>query len=269
MGKKLETHFDNLDKFYTECEVQEDTGSPDKYKEISRVDDPEWVGLTKEEIQKSKYFYKEGLDKLEKLDEDLIFGGSKTNYKYDENDGDDMNYDRFIEGLPSLRKRQRTGGDKNGKFIKLHVGICESCTVSAKDMLYKSYTALKLADYLESQGYRVQISTFAEVESLGYYKKDHIEYLLVEVVFKRFEDPLILPTMLTCVSPWFFRYHMFRFWTAKFKCGWGLGHVPRQTRKSTKSDIYISSGECLCEEGAKEKIEEIKKLFETDHGDEE
>ena len=54
MGKKLETHFDNLDKFYTECEVQEDTGSPDKYKEISRVDDPEWVGLTKEEIQKSK-----------------------------------------------------------------------------------------------------------------------------------------------------------------------------------------------------------------------
>ena len=83
MGKKLETHFDNLDKFYTECEVQEDTGSPDKYKEISRVDDPKWVGLTKEEIQKSKYFYKEGLDKLEKLDEDLIFGGSKTNYKYD------------------------------------------------------------------------------------------------------------------------------------------------------------------------------------------
>lgn len=189
MGKKLETHFDNLDKFYTECEVQEETGSPDKYKEISRVDDPEWVGLTKEEIQKSKYFYKEGLDKLEKLDEDLIFGGSKTNYKYDENDGDDMNYDRFIEGLPSLRKRQRTGGDKNGKFIKLHVGICESCMISAKDMLYKSYTALKLADYLESQGYRVQISTFAEVESLGYYKEDRIEYLLVEVVFKRFEDP--------------------------------------------------------------------------------
>ena len=263
MGKKLETHFDNLDKFYTECEVQEETGSPDKYKEISRVDYPEWVGLTKEEIQKSKYFYKEGLDELGKLDEDLIFGGSKTNYKYDENDGDDMNYDRFIEGLPSLRKRLRTGGDKNGKFIKLHVGICESCMVSAKDMLYKSYTALKLADYLESQGYRVQISTFAEVESLGYYKEEHIEYLLVEVVFKRFEDPLILPTMLTCVSPWFFRYHMFRFWTAKFKCGWGLGHVPRQTRKSTKSDIYISSGECLCEEGAKEKIEEIKKQFEN------
>lgn len=78
-----------------------------------------------------------------------------------------------------------------------------SCIVSAKDMLYKSYTALKLADYLESQGYRVQISTFAEVESLGYYKEEHIEYLLVEVVFKRFEDPLILPTMLTCVSPWF------------------------------------------------------------------
>lgn len=71
------------------------------------------------------------------------------------------------------------------------------------------------------------------------------------------------------MSPWFFRYHMFRFWTAKFKCGWGLGHVPRQTRKSTKSDIYISSGECLHEEGAKEKIEEIKKLFDTDHGDEE
>lgn len=56
-------------------------------------------------------------------------------------------------------------------------------------MLYKSYTALKLADFLESQGYRVQISTFAEVEALGSYKEARIDYLLVEVVFKRFEDP--------------------------------------------------------------------------------
>lgn len=38
-------------------------------------------------------------------------------------------------------------------------------------MLYKSYTALKLADFLESQGYRVQISTFAEVEALGFIKR--------------------------------------------------------------------------------------------------
>lgn len=269
MGKRLETKFDSLEKFYTECEIQEDTGDSEKYKEVSRVDDPRWVGLKKSEILNSKFFYNKGLDKLESLTDELLAGGSKTEFKYDENDGDDMNYDRFIEGLPSLKKRVRTGGNKNGKFVHLHVGVCECCAVDAEDMLYKSYTAVKIADYLEQQGYRVQISTFAEVENLGYFKSDRIDYLLVEVTIKKFEDPLLLPTMLACVSPWFFRYHMFRFWTAKFRCGWGLGHVPRQTRQSNRDDIYISSGDCLNEERAKEKIEEIQKLFDDDHGDEE
>lgn len=269
MGKKLKVEFDSLDKFYTECDVQEETGSPDKYREVSTNNEPNWVGLSLKEIKKSKYFYNKGLDKLGDLTEELLGGGSKTEYKYDETDGDDMNYDRFIEGLPALKKRVRKGGNKNGRFVNLHIGICECCMVDHKYMLYKAYTAVKLADYLESQGYRVQISTFAEVERLGSFKGENLDYLLVEVVIKKFEDPLLLPTMLTCVSPWMFRHHMFKFWTAKFRCRWGLGYVPRWTRESNKEHIYISSGECLNEIDAQKKIKQIQNIFEDEHGDEE
>ena len=269
MGKRLKVEFDDLEKFYTECDIQEDTGSPSQWKEISEKNEPSWVGLPLEEIKKSKYFYNKGLDKLGSLTEEILGGCSKTEFKYDEQDGDDMNYDRFIEGLPSMKKRVRKGGNKNGRFINLHVGICECCAVSHKDMLYKAYTAVKLADYLESQGYRVQITTFAEVASLGYFKNELLDYLLVEVTIKKFEDPLLLPTILTCVSPWMFRHHMFKFWTAKFRCGWGLGHVPSMTRQSNKEHIFISSGECLDEIDANRKIKEIQKISEDEHGDEE
>lgn len=267
--KKLKVEFDSLEKFYTECDIQEDTGSPNKYQKVSTTNNPNWIGLGLKEIKKSKYFYNKGLDKLESLTAELLIGNSKTRYKYDEQDGDDMNYDRFIEGLPSLKRRARTGGNKNGKFVNLHIGICECCAVDHKDMLYKAYTAVKLADYLESQGYRVQITTFAEVAELGIFKGQNINYLLVEVTIKKFEEPLLLPTILTCISPWMFRHHMFKFWTAKFKCHDGLGYVPSMTRQSNKEHIYISSGECLCELDAKRKINEIQKIFEDEHGDEE
>ena len=55
--------------------------------------------------KKAKYFYNKGLDKLESLTQEMQLGGSGKSYKWDENDGDELNYDRFLEGLPCLKKR--------------------------------------------------------------------------------------------------------------------------------------------------------------------
>lgn len=140
--------------------------------------------------------------------------------------------------------------------------------VTAEDMLYKSYTAIKLADYLEQQGYRVEISAFAEVADLGRFKGEQLEYLITEVIIKKAEDPLILPQILTCISPWMFRYHIFKFWTAKFQCRSGLGCSIAAKHKETKEDIWITSGQCLDEDSANQKIEQITKLFDKEHGDE-
>lgn len=268
MGKKLTVHFDSLEKFYTECEIVEDTGTKGHYDEICNEDDPGWKGLSLEEIQKAKYFYNKGLDKLESLTQEMQLGGSGKSYKWDENDGDELDYDRFLEGLPCLKKRVKKLGNKNGKFIRLHIGIGENWTVTAEDMLYKSYTAIKLADYLEQQGYRVEISAFAEVADLGRFKGEQLEYIITEIIIKKAEDPLILPQILTCISPWMFRYHIFKFWTAKFKCYSGLGCSVAAKHKETKEDIWITSGQCLDENSANQKIEQITKLFDKEHGDE-
>lgn len=264
MGLKLETFFNSLTDFYNECDILEDTGNRSHYEDIASDNDPHWVGMSLVDIPKYKYFYNVGLDNLPKLETELEVGSSKNIYKWDEEDGDDMSYDRLIEGLPAMRKRIRTIGNKNGRFIHIHVNICELWDVNSKEMLHKAYTAVKLVDYLESQNFKVQISVCSETEDLGYLKDEPIDYYCVEVVIKKFEDPLILPQVLTCISPWMFRHHFFKFETAKFRTYDGLGHVPSTRKTSTRQDIYISSGDCLNPESSDIKIKEIIKLFQDE-----
>ena len=88
-----------------------------------------------------------------------------------------------------------------------------------------------------------------------------IGFLGVEVIIKKFEDPLIKGQILTAISPWFFRYWMFKFWNAKFKMNWGYGHSVRPMKKETTSDIYIQTGEALTDEDAERTIKRISKLF--------
>lgn len=177
------------------------------------------------------------------------------------NGGDDMNFDRYIEGLPCLKKRIPTHGIGTGKFVKLHISICKNCWCSAQALMVRAYTAMRIIDMLESQGYRVQISAYADNEDPGYFNEEPIGFLGVEVIIKKFEDPLIKGQILTAISPWFFRYWMFKFWNAKFKMNWGYGHSVRPMKKETTSDIYIQTGEALTDEDAESTIERISKLF--------
>ena len=185
-------------------------------------------------------------------------------HKYDDSDGDDMNFDRYIEGLPCLKKRIPTHGIGTGKFVKLHISICENCWCSAENLMIRAYTAMRIIDMLESQGYRVQISAYADNEDPGYFNEEPIGFLGVEVIIKKFEDPLIKGQILTAISPWFFRYWMFKFWNAKFKMNWGYGHSVRPMKKETTSDIYIQTGEALTDEDAERTIKRISKLFDKE-----
>ncbi|KAI5912444.1 hypothetical protein, partial [Thauera sp. 2A1] len=169
-----------------------------------------------------------------------------------------------IEGLPCLKKRIPTHGIGTGKFVKLHISICENCWCSAENLMIRAYTAMRIIDMLESQGYRVQISAYADNEDPGYFNGEPIGFLGVEVIIKKFEDPLIKGQILTAISPWFFRYWMFKFWNAKFKMNWGYGHSVRPMKKETTSDIYIQTGEALTDEDAERTIKRISKLFDKE-----
>lgn len=257
----LNININSLDEFYRECDNIEG-GNPYEIENIENNDDPSFRGLSLEKIHSSKYSYTEGLENLKKIEEDINLGGRKHKYKYDDSDGDDMNFDRYIEGLPSLKKRIPTHGVGTGKFVKLHISICENCGCSAKALMIRAYTAMRIIDMLESQGYRVQISAYADNENPGTLNGQKVKYLGVEVVIKKFEDPLIKVQVLTAISPWFFRYWMFKFWNAKFMMNWGYGHSIRPIKKESTSDIYIQTGEALTEEDAEETIKRIKELFD-------
>lgn len=257
----LNININSLDEFYRECDNIEG-GNPYEIDNIENNDDPSFRGLSLEKIHSSKYNYTEGLENLKKIEKDINLGGRKHKYKYDDSDGDDMNFDRYIEGLPSLKKRIPTHGVGTGKFVKLHISICENCWCSAKALMIRAYTAMRIIDMLESQGYRVQISAYADNENPGTLNGQKVKYLGVEVVIKKFEDPLIKGQVLTAISPWFFRYWMFKFWNAKFMMNWGYGHSIRPIKKESTSDIYIQTGEALTEEDAEETIKRIKELFD-------
>lgn len=257
----LNININSLDEFYRECDNIEG-GNPYEIENIENNDNPSFRGLSLEKIHSSKYNYTEGLENLKKIEKDINLGGRKHKYKYDDSDGDDMNFDRYIEGLPSLKKRIPTHGVGTGKFVKLHISICENCWCSAKALMIRAYTAMRIIDMLESQGYRVQISAYADNENPGTLNGQKVKYLGVEVVIKKFEDPLIKGQVLTAISPWFFRYWMFKFWNAKFMMNWGYGHSIRPIKKESTSDIYIQTGEALTEEDAEETIKRIKALFD-------
>ena len=257
----LNININSLDEFYRECDNIEG-GNPYEIENIENNDDPSFRGLSLEKIHSSKYNYTEGLENLKKIEKDINLGGRKHKYKYDDSDGDDMNFDRYIEGLPSLKKRIPTHGVGTGEFVKLHISICENCWCSAKALMIRAYTAMRIIDMLESQGYRVQISAYADNENPGTLNGQKVKYLGVEVVIKKFEDPLIKGQVLTAISPWFFRYWMFKFWNAKFMMNWGYGHSIIPIKKESTSDIYIQTGEALTEEDAEETIKRIKELFD-------
>lgn len=254
--------FPNIEQFYKESDTIEPTGDINEWTKNNEISNPYWIGLSREEIIKSKFCYKEGLDKLKSIEQDFNLGGSKRIYKWDENDGDDMNYDRFLDNLPCLNKRTIKKGDGKGKIITIYVSIGENCNVKYQEMLNRSYTVMRLVDYLENLNYRTEIIAYIDVKRLGEYKEERIETLHTEIILKRAEDPLIKGLILNCISPWMLRCHMFKLWSAKFKVypSYGSSYSPVYT--NTNNKIYFRTGECLTKNSCEAYLKELAEKFD-------
>lgn len=266
----LKIQIDSIDKFYLEADLVEEKNR-EQWDEINNRDEPSFRGLSLEKIKNSKWNYTEGLEKLKEIETEITLGGTKRQYKYAEDDGDDMSYDRYIEGMPCMKKRIRQHGNGNGKFVTLYVSIGENCWCSANELLQRAYTAMQLVDYLENKGYRTKIVAYTDNRNPGKLWKNNryydVDTLTVEVTVKKFEEPLIKGQILTAISPWFFRYWIFKFWTAKFYMNGGLGQSYRRKVEENKSNIYIQTGEALTKEDSEKTIERIKKLFDKEEED--
>lgn len=264
----LNIKFDNIFDFYKETDILtswrriNDPG--DDWESHVRSENKRFRGLDNKEILASMYSYKEGLDKLKEIELEFNQGSNRKVYKWSDQDGDEMALDRLYDSQAFLQQRVNTNGDRNGKFVNLHISVGENCHVTYSQMLYRSYLSIQIADYLENNGYRVAIFVYSDVRSIGNYNGKKIDNLNVSIQIKKPEEPLNKGLLLNCVSPWMFRYWMFKLWHAKFYTNWGLGSAISPDYKTTKSDIYLETGQCLSKPDVDKKLKQLKKLFNTD-----
>ena len=256
--------FENLDDFYEASSIITNTGNELKYNEIANKEDINFLGLSLAEIKKSKYSYSKGLNSLKEIETDNWLTGNHI-YKYDELDGDDINYDRLLDGFPALIKRIKSKNNGLNRIVNIHVNIAENSDVSYKDMLYKTYTTIRIIDMLENKGYRVGVYVCAISSYTGKYKSANVEKLDIRICIKKPEEPVIKPLLLTCISPWFFRYYIFCYYNSILDTNIGLGSAKKLSEISDTKDIYIDNGECLTYDLAKFKIESIKNLFNSEY----
>lgn len=260
----IEKTFENLDNFYKASSIVTNTGNKLKYDKIACKNNADFLGLDLVEIKKSKYSYSEGLDNLKEIETDDWLTGNHV-YKYDELDGDDINYDRLLDGFPALVKRIKSKNNGFNRIVNIHVNIAENCNVSYKNMLYKTYTTIRIIDMLENKGYRVGVYVRAVSSYTGKYKGANVEKLDISICIKKPEEPVIKPLLLTCISPWFFRYYILCYYNSILDTNIGLGSAKKLLEISDTKDIYIDNGECLTYDSAKFKIESIKNLFNSEY----
>lgn len=226
--------------------------------------DEDWIGISKEDVEKYKYTAKPELFKtLKKIEDTSIFGGSSTTRCYSEEDGYDMDYERLCNGLPFLVDVKRNKkGIRNGKIIEIYINIAENCSVSSKEMLNKTRTAVAICDFLEMKGYRVSIYSCTYARSVGQINGKNVN-MFTKTQIKTPEEPLNKALLTSAISPWMFRVHIFRIYCLKTRAIPGLGYSRELKEKITenKQTIIIDNNECLSEENSDKKIKEIMDLF--------
>ena len=262
MGLKLSITIPSIDQFYAECDIVEPTGDQQEWNKCNTEENPGWIGITQKEAAETKYCYKKGLDLLKEIELDTQLGGSKKLYKWDNDDGDDMSLDRLYDDMPAMRKRLKTLGKGNGKFITIYASVGENACVSYKDMLNRAYTVIQVIDYLENQGFRVAVIVYEDVGNPGTYKGERIDLLHLEIVIKKAEEPLNKGLILSCISPWFLRIHIFKFWNAKFKMGRGYGHSVHNDYINTEDTLYFKTGSCLNKADSDNYLNQFMKKME-------
>lgn len=259
--------FDSLEDFYCAANncTSKDPTSISKHKMYHYLNNnylnSYFIGLPIKTIPKYQYSYLKGLDNLEKLD-NLQLGCSKLINKYSDIDGYDINYDRMLEGFPYLLNKTKSKGNKHGKFVTIWVNISINGNISVEKSLNKAYTVMKVIDYLENNGYRTEIIIYDEAVNVGYYQEKYLDYVLLKINIKHFNEPLIKGRILTAISPWMERYWVFKFNYAKFENVSQGAATNTIYKKDTKTDIFFGSTTAITKETAEYKIKQIQELFE-------
>ena len=138
---------------------------------------------------------------------------------WNEDDGDDLSFDRYRTGqAPWRTSKRRIGTGPNNVTICVDIG--GNCNVNHEDLVWRGVAAVTMAKLLEKAGYRAEI--WACDAGTRAYTNDRGVFQAVRL--KRHNDRLDVASLVNGISGWYFRtvfFSMFNIADCVPECGLG------------------------------------------------
>lgn len=186
--------------------------------------------------------------------------------KYNADDGDEVEYDRMMNGEEFYRKSERQDTD-SVTDISVYIDTTTPAYKDSKDILWRGAAAIALTHILEERGYRVELWV-VNGSDLYAGKSKHV---MTSCCLKRAGDVLDMSTLINVVSGWFYRTAIFTLldticaWRGEgVEYGYGSCYTPTEIDldQIQKDDHRIYASGVFTFDGALSMIEgEIEKLI--------
>jgi len=129
--------------------------------------------------------------------------------QFNDNDGDELDYDRMLLGQDMWRKSERES-HKGSTEVTIFVDTSTPASVDTKDVFWRGGAAVALTKLLEEKGYKVELW----VTDGGQFLEDtcdHSPYCktIVSCCLKRGHDTLDLTSICNSLGGWFYRTIVF------------------------------------------------------------
>jgi hypothetical protein len=184
-------------------------------------------------------------------------------FRWNEDDGDELDNDRLRSGQPCWRnahREQHTGS----QTISIFVNIAARYNVRADQILWRGATAIALANLLEGAGYRV------EFWAVRYSERGYVDGADTFQVakLKRADQPLDSATLVNGVSGWFLRTVVYQDMYSEQKSAPsdGLGRASYLSEHDERLVDLVAGNQAIVIDGVWERAAALAKVREVIEG---
>ena len=252
--KRILYNADSPEDIYQAAEQLTPEGNKREWVDCFYNLDTEWVGATKAEIYTRRNGWDEAAREIAALpDFSTPARCAKSVKVWNDEDGDDGDYERYKSELPFLHRRKKITGGGQSRIVKILTSVSEHSAVKWQSMKWKTISACKIADSFESAGMRTEIIGFSASYNAFHGGEDSELFYTI----KKAEEPLNIGLVANCLSPWFFRCIVFAMYSATANVTSGKGSPKKYPHPIEQNEILIDRGECLSRSAYLEFIKKV------------
>lgn len=250
--------YESLDEWYRAADQYKQR----RFKEISQASE-DFLGASLADIKSRMYGYSDAVEHIAELPEMTEpIRAAEYHKTWNEVDGDDMDMDRFMNGMPFIRRRVKDRGRrKTAGTVAIFVNIAEHCGIDQTSMRCKAYAAARIADQIEAAGTRVEVHGVIIVRRAKYDGSS----IVIQIRIKSAAEPLNLSAIVAALMPWQLRYWYFRFAASRWVPGRGYGS-PDRIQRDDPTAIYIDTGDCLTMDSARKFVRNVEEAMQAGTG---